>query len=36
MRQVITVKLNSKLALSWQSYNWTAFDCKSGPAEKYI
>jgi len=30
------VKLNSKLAPSWQSYNWTAFDWKSGQAEKYI
>jgi len=30
------VKLNYKLAPSWQSYNWTAFACKSGPAEKYI
>ena len=35
MRQVIRVKLNSKIAPSWQSYNWTAFDCKSGAAEKY-
>jgi len=36
LRQIIRVKLNSKLAPSWQSYNRTAFDCKFGPAEKYI
>jgi len=36
LRQIIRVKLNSKLVPSWQSYNWTAFDYKSGPAEKYI
>jgi len=36
MRQIIRVKLKFKSAPSWQSYNLTVFDCKSGPAEKYI